>query len=381
MGTERVSVDTLVLGAGIFGLWAAWRQLAQGRSVAVVDIERRPLVRASLINQARAHNGYHYPRSVYTALRSASYYTRFLRDFPTAVNRRFRSVYAIAAEGSFVDAHHFEKFCSTVGVPATRIDPAEFFLNGSVEAAYETDEFSFDAPALRTALLARVDAYPGRLRWFLGDTVVEAGRDGDVWRTTLRSGTQVAAGAVVNATYAGTNALLATFDLPPVPLKYELCEMVLVDAPAHRDVAVTVLDGSFFSLMPFGHTPWHSLSSVAYTPRLTSTDTLPTFPCQERIPDCGPAVLANCGTCSARPASSYPYMRTLTQRFLPTAGQLRRVESLFAVKAVLRTAEVDDSRPTLIRTDSERPSFVTLLSGKVNTIYDLDEVLWHSRPS
>lgn len=381
MSRGGISVDTLIFGAGVFGLWAARRQLAHGESVAVVDIDRRPLLRASLINQARGHNGYHYPRSVYTALRSASYYERFLRDFPTAVNHRFRSVYAIAAEGSFVDAAYFEKFCATVGVPASRTDPAEFFLDGTVEAAYETDEFSFDAPALRTALLARLDAHAGRLRWFLGDTVVEAGRDGTVWRATLRSGTQVEAGAVINATYAGTNALLAAFGLPPVPLKYELCEMMLVDAPAHRDVAVTVLDGPFFSLMPFGHTPWHSLSAVAYTPRLTSTDTLPTFPCQRRTPDCAPAALANCGTCPARPASGYPYMHTLTRRFLPTAGQLRQAESLFTVKTVLRTAEVDDSRPTLIRTESEHPPFVTLFSGKVNTIYDLDEALWRTRPS
>jgi len=244
-----------------------------------------------------------------------------------------------------------------------------------VEAAYETDEFSFDAPELRAALLARLDAYPGRLHWFLGDTAIEAGANGDNWQVTLRSGTRVTAASVVNATYAGTNALLATFGLPPVPLKYELCEMVLVDAPAHRDVALTVMDGSFFSLMPFGHTPWHSLSAVAYTPRRTSTDILPTFPCQRLAPDCGPAALANCANCPARPVSSYPYMHTLARRFLPPAPRLRQVESLFTVKTVLRTAEVDDSRPTLIRTESERPPFVTLFSGKVNTIYDLDEAL------
>lgn len=341
----------------------------------MVDVDRRPLVRASLINQARGHNGYHYPRSVYTAVRSASYYDRFLRDFPTAVNRRFRAVYAVAAEGSFVDAAHFEKFCATVGVPARRIDPAEFFHDGSVEAAYEADEFSFDAPELREALLARLAAFPDRLHWFLNDTVAEAGCDGDGWRMTLRSGAQLECAAVINATYAGTNALLAAFGLAPVPLKYELCEVALVDAPAHRDVALTVMDGPFFSLMPFGHSRWHSLYTVAYSPHLTSADVLPTFPCQEHVPDCGPAVLANCGPCPARPVSSYPYMHALTRRFLPDADRIRQQESLFTVRAVLRTAEVDDSRPTLIRVECEKPSFVTLFGGKVNTIFDLDEVL------
>ncbi|WBB71753.1 FAD-dependent oxidoreductase [Micromonospora sp. WMMD1128] len=375
MTKGRIPIDAVVFGAGVFGLWAARRLLLQGLSVAVVDVDRRPLVRASLVNQARGHNGYHYPRSVYTALRSAGYYERFLRDFPTAVNHHFRSLYAVAAEGSFVDAAHFEKFCATVGVPAKRIDPGEFFLDGSVEAAYETDEFSFDAPALRTALLGRLEAYADRLRWFLGDTVAEAGSDGAEWQVTLRSGTRITTGRVVNATYAGTNALLAAFGLTPVPLKYELCEMVLLDAPAHRDVAITVMDGPFFSLMPFGLSPWHSLYAVAYSPRLTSADGVPTFACQSRVPGCLPTALANCGTCPARPVSSYPYMQALTRRFLPTADGLRHMESMFAVRAVLRAAEVDDSRPTLIRVERERPSFVTLFGGKVNTIYDLDDAL------
>ncbi|WP_341720183.1 FAD-dependent oxidoreductase [Micromonospora sp. FIMYZ51] len=375
MVNGRISIDAVVFGAGVFGLWAARRHLAQGRSVAIVDVDRRPLVRASLINQARGHNGYHYPRSVYTAVRSASYYDRFLRDFPTAVNHRFRAVYAVAAEGSFVDAAHFEKFCATVGVPARRIDPTEFFHDGAVEAAYETDEFSFDAPQLRTALLAHLAAYADRVHWFLGDTVAEAGRDGEAWRMTLRSGVRLTTGSVVNATYAGTNALLTAFGLDPVPLKYELCEIALVDAPAHRDVALTVMDGPFFSLMPFGHSPWHSLYAVAYSPHLTSSEVLPTFGCQARVPDCRPTTLANCGPCPARPASSYPYMHAVARRFLSNAHRLRQSESLFTVRAVLSAAEVDDSRPTLVRVEHEQPSFITLLGGKVNTIFDLDEVL------
>jgi glycine/D-amino acid oxidase-like deaminating enzyme len=373
--TKRTIVDRVVVGAGVFGLHAAALLLNRGYTVAVVDGEHRPLVRASLVNQARVHNGYHYPRSAYTALRSARYYERFVADFPDAINRRFRAVYAVAAQGSYVDAEHFEKFCDTVGVPARRIEETELFRPGSVEAAYETDEYGFDAPALRAALLDRLDRHRDRLDWHLGDTVTAGERDAGTWRVRLRSGGELIAGGVVNATYAATNAVLSTFGLEPVRLKYELCEVALVDAAPLRDTGVTVMDGPFLSLMPFGHSGRHSLTAVDYTPRVSSSDLLPTFGCQSRNPGCGPAALANCGVCPERPASSFPYMDRLAHRFLRHAGEVRLVESLNSVKVVLQTTEVDDARPTLIRVEAVGPLFVTLFSGKINTIYDLDEVL------
>jgi len=35
---------------------------------------------------------------------------------------------------------------------------------------------------------------------------------------------------------------------------------------------------------------------------------------------------------------------------------------------------MDDSRPTLVHTYSEAPKFVTVLSGKINAIYELESV-------
>ena len=49
--------------------------------------------------------------------------------------------------------------------------------------------------------------------------------------------------------------------------------------------------------------------------------------------------------------------------------------SLFSMKPILKASEIDDSRPTVVRTFSDSPRFVSVLSGKINTVYDLDEVL------
>ena len=62
--------DKIILGAGMYGLYAAGRLAKKGCRTLVIDMESRPFQRGSYINQARLHNGYHYPRSYTTAFKS-----------------------------------------------------------------------------------------------------------------------------------------------------------------------------------------------------------------------------------------------------------------------------------------------------------------------
>lgn len=367
--------DRLIVGAGVFGLYAAHLLTARGMDVAVVDLDDRQVMRASLVNQARVHNGYHYPRSAYTALQSSAYYSRFVRDFAPAMNGRFTKIYAVSATGGYTDAQHFEKFCRAVGIRAQQVDALELFRPGTIEAAFETDEYSFDAPTLRRLLVERIERAPGRCSWHLGQSVTEADTDGTTYSARLSGGIDLRVRGVINASYAGTNGVLRTFGFEPLPLKYELCEVALVDAAAQAGVGITVMDGPFFSLMPFGLSGRHSLTAVDYTPRLTSVAAEPTFPCQNLNPVCTPAALDNCGLCPARPVSAFPRMAALAQHYLRDAQAMRLVEPLHSVKTVLKSSEVDDSRPTLVKVHREAPPFISLFSGKINTIYDLEDVL------
>ena len=45
------------------------------------------------------------------------------------------------------------------------------------------------------------------------------------------------------------------------------------------------------------------------------------------------------------------------------------------MKPILQASEIDDSRPTVIRKLSDEPVLISVLSGKINTVYDMDEVL------
>ena len=68
-------------------------------------------------------------------------------------------------------------------------------------------------------------------------------------------------------------------------------------------------------------------------------------------------------------------MNQLARKYLRPEYEFSYVKSLFSMKPILKASEIDDSRPTVVRQYSEEPRFVSVLSGKINTVYDLDEVL------
>lgn len=68
-------------------------------------------------------------------------------------------------------------------------------------------------------------------------------------------------------------------------------------------------------------------------------------------------------------------MSSLARKYIRDDYEFHYKKSLFSMKPILMSSEIDDSRPTVIRTYSEKPTFVAVLSGKINTIFDLDEIL------
>lgn len=160
-------------------------------------------------------------------------------------------------------------------------------------------------------------------------------------------------------------------------IKYELCEIILcrVNDKLNK-VGITVMDGPFFSIMPFGRTGYHSLTSVTFTPHVTSFESLPNFYCQVKSGGyCSPKQLGNCNQCIAKPESAWVYMSSMARKYLREDYQFEYMKSLYSMKPILQASEIDDSRPTVIKQLSASPFFISVLSGKINTVYDLDEVL------
>lgn len=372
----RSRFDKIVIGGGLYGLYAALRCGRRGESVLVLEADEAPFKRATYVNQARVHQGYHYPRSLSTAAKSAHYFRRFCREFDFCINGDFRQIYGTSNDFSWTNAAQFADFCSAAEIPCETVDPARYFQAGLVDGAFLTQEYTYDARILRDHLLGSLGEISG-VRIECSAVVSEISNAGNNWEVSLADGRMFWSPFVLNATYASLNQLLHMAGFPEFPIKYELCEITLCrPLNALCDTGITVMDGPFFSIMPFGKTGLHSLTSVSFTPHLTSFQSRPSFECQLRSNGyCTDAILGNCDLCPARPQTAFPYMASLARKYLLPEYGFEYAESLYSMKPILMSSEIDDSRPTVVRIHSKSPAFVSVLSGKINTVYDLDEVL------
>lgn len=375
------TVDYLIIGGGFYGCSLALFLRSVSDKVTVVEAGERILDRASRVNQARLHSGFHYPRSMLTALKSRMLCHRFARDFPEAVVDDFQMLYAVARQRSKISANRFLRMFENMKAPIrpATVSERSLFDPVAIEAAWRCDEYSFDYSVLARHLTARLDTLGVDLQM---NETVEAitdvpvidpyGPEGDPAVVHLASGRDIRARHVFNVTYAQINHLLRRSELPEARLKHELTEIVLVDPPpALQGYGVTVMDGPFFSAMPYPSAGKYSLTHVRYTPHLSWVD-------DARVPS--PYALYERYGFESRAQ----HMIRASSRYMPCLGEIPGGRSIYDIKTVLMKNEMDDGRPILVH----RPpvavglgSRVTsVLGGKIDNVYDLFQYLKSADP-
>ena len=373
-----MNYDKIILGAGLYGLYAALLCGKRKEKVLVLEHDDAPFKRATYINQARVHMGYHYPRSYSTAIKSAGYFKRFHEDYGFCIHKSFDQIYATSANFSWANAEQFQKFCQAAKIRCEDVGASRYFNEGMCDGAFLTEEYTYDAMILRDYFLEELKSLPN-VELCCEVHICEIKKEATHFAVKTEAGDSFLSSFILNATYASENQIMNMLGFEPFRIKYELCEIILCDVNEKlRKTGITVMDGPFFSIMPFGKTGFHSLTSVTFTPHETSYDTVPVFACQRGQENfCSRRQLGNCNDCAAKPESAWGYMSNLARKYLKEEYGFSYHSSLFSMKPILMSSEIDDSRPTVIKTCSSDPTFVSVLSGKINTVYDLDEVLIH----
>ncbi len=361
--------DAVIIGGGFYGAAIAV-YLARQRGlkrILLVEREAALLSRASYNNQARVHNGYHYPRSFTTAYRSRVNLPRFVRDWPQAVKQDFTKLYAIARRNSKVTAKQFERFCREIGAS---IQPADLALRSLfephlIEEVFLVEEYAFDASKLAQWAGRELNEAGVQMRLATRVTEIAQGPDKSL-QVVLQSRSgdreQVTCRYVFNCTYSGLNQIRGEFPGTRTGLKQEITEMALMQMPPElKDLGITVMDGPFFSMMPFPARGLHTLSHVRYTPHLHWKDETGIDPYQK--------------------LEKYDRVTRVDRmvrdvgRYLPAVHAAKYVDSLFEIKTVLVKNEGDDGRPILFERHFELPGCYSILGGKIDNIFDVLEKL------
>ncbi|WP_448580736.1 NAD(P)/FAD-dependent oxidoreductase [Thermaurantiacus sp.] len=373
----REVFDFVVIGGGIFGCYSALYLSRRGFSVLLIEREKTIWQKASVVNQARLHFGYHYPRSFATAVMANSHRLRFIAEHQAFINSSFTNYYAIDAANSLTDARQFSRFCARLGIPARLVSRDDLIVSERVEALYATTEYSFDPYMIREHYRSMLRDESVRL--LVGTEIVCAEDVGHRWRIELRRGEaetfDVDARAVINATYANLNSINALFQVPCLEVTHELSEILLVKSDALAGIGLTVMDGPYLSIMPYGLSGLHSLSSVLYTHHAVSTRDDPTFACQATRVDCVPKAVRVCTTCPSKPRSNKQKMISQLGLYIKPEHPIYSYGSLFTIKTKLKSSHIDDARPTEIGMLRDNPRFYCLFSGKINSIYEVERVM------
>lgn len=337
------------------------------KQVMLIERESSLLSRASYNNQARVHNGYHYPRSFTTAYRSRVNLPKFVQDWPEAVKQDFTKLYAIARRNSKVTANQFERFYREIGAKIELASPAlrSLFEPRLIEEVFLVEEYAFDSTQLARWAIRELQESGVRIR-LNTQAVAIANSPNQSLNITLapdgKDREQISARYVFNCTYSGLNQFGGDFPGTRTALKQEITEMALMRMPpALSDLGITVMDGPFFSVMPFPARGLHTVSHVRYTPHLHWADDPNTNPYQKLD--------------TYQRDTRVDRMIRDIGRYLPSVLGSEYVDSLFEVKTILSKNEGDDGRPILFEKHETLPGCYSILGGKIDNIYDVLEKL------
>lgn len=354
-------VDYLVIGGGFYGSCLAIFLRSVTPSVMLIEAGDEIMSRASRINQARLHSGFHYPRSMITALKSQMLCNTFAAEFPEAIVDNYKMLYAIASRNSKVSANRFFRMFQNMRSQISLASPNEvaFFDQNMIEAVFRVDEYAFDYSILARLVSTKILEQNIDLRLGTEAIRIQADIKSEHAVVQLSDGSEVLAKHVFNVTYSQINSILRASKLSLAKLKHEMTEIVLVEPPEFFEgYAVTVMDGPFFSLMPYPAEKKYSLTHVRYTPHFSWTD--------QTHKKSAYAILD-----TAERESKARHMIMDAARYMPSITEVKKHKSLFDVKTVLIKNERDDGRPILVHRDSSNGLVTSLLGGKIDNIFDM----------
>lgn len=356
--------EVLIIGGGFYGLYIANHFASKGFSVVLCEQSGQLMGRASYVNQARVHNGYHYPRSMLTAMRSRASLPVFCDEFSSAIESDFDSYYLLGKTLSNITSSQFKAFCQRIDAPCEQAPggTADFFNKHYVEDVYITKEYVFDAHIIRDLMLEKARKSGVDIR--LSTAVRQVSRPNDNLVCDIEYDgkmNEVRCQQVFNCTYSGINALNESSSLDIIPLKHQLTEICLVNVPEEiKDKAFTMMCGPFFSLMPFPTSgDKYSFTHVRYTPHLEwqegagekNMNAADIFNQYER-------------------KSAWLKMKKDASRYMPIVNEFEYCESLWEVKTVLPASKKDDSRPIFFKFDHGLKGFHCVMGGKIDNVYD-----------
>lgn len=342
-----------VIGGGVFGSMTALRLAEAGHRVTVFERQPSLMMGASYNNQNRLHLGFHYPRDDETARQCILGFKRFVDEFSSCILSGFPNAYFIASQGSHTTPENFVAFAERLDLRYTPIDLATFMPQvDNVDMGVLTDEVVYDSVLVRAAITERLSHSNVAIR--VGEAVVALHREGDAYRVSTLTGGEVF-DAVVNCSYADINRLTASLGHPVEVRQYEYTAVPVVEVDLPSPVGITIMDGRFMTLLPFGKSGRYLLYHVEHA--VIARENAPVMNPAWLAPDTSPFT-------SVDSTAWFDAIRNDCVEFVPAVRDARHVDTLQGPRMVLANRDATDERPSI--TTQVEPRYVTVFAGKID---------------
>ena len=354
-----------VIGCGVFGAVTALKLGQLGFDVTVFERHERPLSSASLNNQNRLHQGFHYPRDSETAQQCIDGFQRFIDEFPDCIRPSFPNAYFIASEGSRVSFADYLKFCDALKLPYAPIENSQFpFALNRIEGGICCSETVYDSKLLADEILSRFPKSSVKIQ--TSTEVTSARNVGQKIELELNGINRESFDAVVNASYANINLISSKLGHSERDHRYEytLVPIIEMEAPPF---GITVMDGPFWTVLPFGKSSKHLLYHVdhsvveAYVGKQLKQSWLDQASSPFKEDD-------------AR--HRYEQMVEIISSYVGDLPRTSLSGFLHGPRMVLANRDDTDARPSIV--EPKQPNYLTVFSGKIDhSVWVADEVATH----
>jgi len=334
---ERCYKNITIVGAGVFGCTAAIELSKRGHKVTLYEKHNEIFSETSSINQYRVHRGYHYPRSLDTALRCKKTSINFVKAFRQAILSNKSDIehyYAIAEKNSLTSPTQYIEFLNTVGLDYEIVPN---ILNTSLTV--KVNEDLFDPYLLKEIIKKRLKSSNVKIKLGVKASYKELSKKD----------------AAVVATYSGLN----DWNDEPELFQYELIEKPIFRLPKkYQNKSIVIMDGPFMCIDPFGDSGNHVMGNVVHAIHSTNIGYSPSTPP-------GFEMLLNNGVIKKPKITNVAAFIDSATHFFPDIKDAVHLGSMYTFRTVKPNLEKSDARPTLVELINSNT--VSMFSGKICT--------------
>jgi hypothetical protein len=352
-----------IIGGGIFGSLASIKIASKFPSVAVHLYESSPdlLKLASRVNQARLHTGMHYPRDFNTAASAYADYEKFYSEFGDAL-KPIEQYYGIASKDTLTTPDDFLRLASLIKLPYKEVNPNLFFKDKKVDLLIQVPESTIETDVLRKIIKQKI--YENKnISVFYSSEILQIRNEREItFNDEIHNYDNI-----ISTTYASSIKFGEMLNIKLPKFHYQLCEVLFGESKKLNNIGITLMDGKFWSTMPFGFSNLHTLTSVLYTPVLENSGG-GLLVCQNKHSKCGKGVTEDCNDCIFRPKSINELIINDYSKYIKEKYFFKYKYSEFVLKTVLSSTKgTTEGRPSQIFSNDSNNNHI-IFSGKIGSV-------------